>query len=251
MFSSLAARAKSVRLEAVVSGVAIIAWVLMVVAADLVRVPCLGSATADAFSGNEAPDLEIVAASNLPSAGELSERLALFDPTPLFLPSPGGMEREGGADLSAAATADYGPAYKFAETAPTKELIRAAPSGSLQGVAQFLAAPRWFEGMARADEPAAGLAARAREARVDVYRIGEAQRVLSVDILRANGLAGVGWRPLELSVWVTEAGAVGTPITVKGSGVDEVDERIRWIVARELLPTLLLRPGVYRLDVGP
>jgi hypothetical protein len=59
------------------------------------------------------------------------------------------------------------------------------------------------------------------------------------------------WKPLVLIVLVDANSRCFTPSITSGSGIDEVDEKIRWIVGHELLPTLRLRPGMYRLEVGP
>jgi hypothetical protein len=89
------------------------------------------------------------------------------------------------------------------------------------------------------------------EARMDVYQSGSAERMASIPLPDDDLLATTVWGPIRLSVLVDVAGTVASPIVISGSGLGEVDERVRSLVARELLPRLRLRPGVYRLVVGP
>jgi hypothetical protein len=55
---------------------------------------------------------------------------------------------------------------------------------------------------------------------------------------------------MRLMVLVNEVGGVGAPSIIAGSGVDEVDERIRGLAGREWVPASRLRPGIYRLEIG-
>ena len=232
------------RLNLAVVGVAVLAGLALAMLADRVSVPSVESLPAGAFGGQGAPAWEVVAAERLPRVGELRERFELFDPTPLFLPEPPGVARGASAEASIAgggALADYPAALRFGDTAPMRGLEGGRSGLTSQAAAAALSASRWFDGLARGDQPEAGAGAVARVARVEVYRAGESGRVAAVDLLRADGLAGAVWRPMELSVWVANTGLVAAPVVVKSSGVDAVDERIRWIVARELLPTQLLR----------
>ena len=242
------------RLNLTVAGVAVLAGLVLAALADRVSVPEVTALPAGAFGVQGAPAWEVVSARRLPREGELRERLELFDPTPLFLPETGGAAGAGSAEAGGAeggALEDYPAALRFGDTAPMRAMDEARPALTPQTTATTLAAPRWFDGMARADQPVIGAAAVVRAARAEIYRAGESGKLAAVDLLRANGLDGVVWRPMELSVWVADTGLVAAPVVVTSSGVDAVDERIRWIVARELLPTLLLRPGMYRLEVGP
>ena len=73
----------------------------------------------------------------------------------------------------------------------------------------------------------------------------------SVELPQEPALEAEIWQPVELSVLINAAGAVMSPVITSGSGVGEVDERVRTLVKQELLPRLRLRPGAYRLVVGP
>lgn len=86
---------------------------------------------------------------------------------------------------------------------------------------------------------------------MDVYRAGETIRVASEILPPDPALDSAIWRPVELSVLVDAAGVVAAPMVTSGSGTGEVDERVRTLVSREVLPRLPLRPGIYRLVVGP
>jgi hypothetical protein len=57
--------------------------------------------------------------------------------------------------------------------------------------------------------------------------------------------------PLELSLTVLDTGLLTSPVVVTSSGDGRVDERIRWLANRAFLLKMTLRPGIYRLEVGP
>lgn len=201
------------------------------------------------------PTLVLTRVERLPVGGELRERLWLLDPRPLFLPVGRGGAGGAPGPLSgrnpSAATGSIAPALRFADRAPAKEITRPPLPSSPAEAASQLIERRWFRGLARQEAAAEAAAGEMRVARVEVCRLNESESVAAADITTAHGIGPGVWRPLTLTVLVGAAGAVGYPTLVSSSGVDEVDERIRWIVGRELLPRLPLRPGVYRLEVGP
>ena len=203
-----------------------------------------------------APALSIVTVEGLPVDGALRERLVLSDPQPLFLPAGNSValtEPEPAGALSGGRAAGaFPPALYFADSAPARDVLRPLAPASPAEAASWLAATRWFSGLARQGEAEASPpGAVNRVATVEVYRANESGRIVAMDITRLEGLDARVWKPLMLTVLIESAGAVTQPAVAVSSGVDEVDERIRWIVGRELLPTLSLRPGMYRLQVGP
>lgn len=220
--------------------------------AKQVRVP------APPLSGSgkgKAPELVVTRIERLPVGTALREKLQLLDPSPLFMP---GGESEGLAGAEGVpghaegnVTGDFPPALRFSQTAPAAGILRPEMPATPLAAAERLAGDRWFDGLARQDDAAASEASAVRAARVEVYALGEAERVAAVDLAKASGLGGTAWRPLTLTVLMDAAGAVTRPVVATSSGIDEVDERIRWIVGHELLPRLRLRPGIYRLEVGP
>ena len=203
----------------------------------------------------DTPTLVLTRVERLPVGGELRERLWLLDPRPLFLPDDRGGVGGAPGPLSgrnqSPATGPIPPALRFADRAPAKEITTPSLPASPAAAATQLIERRWFRGMARQEAVDGAGVGEIRVARVEVYRVDESESVAAADITTAAGIGPGAWRPLTLTVLVGAAGSVGHPTLVSSSGVDEVDERIRWIVGRELLPRLPLRPGVYRLEVGP
>lgn len=209
----------------------------------------------EALGEKAAPGLMVARRDRLPAGAETRERLWLFDPSPLFLPA--GRETTEGVETGAVEGAgevlkDFPDALQFPMLGPTRGILRPAAVGRPAEAAGRLAAPRWFDTLARTqDGPAASGKAAVRAARVEVSRADGSGLVAAFDVAGGDGWPADGWMPLVLTVFVGKEGAVGGPVIVSGSGDIENDERIRSIVARELLPTLRLRPGIYRLEVGP
>jgi hypothetical protein len=92
---------------------------------------------------------------------------------------------------------------------------------------------------------------KSRAARFEIYRGEEVTPEASMDVNELSGLGLANWRPLELSLLVTPAGMMARPSIVTGSGADDVDQKIRALVVDELLFKVRLRPGIYRILVGP
>ncbi len=249
----MGAHAKPVSMKVIVAAVFVAGWMVLVALASRVNVPSPGGPPRARFGGRAAPSLVITRTERLPADDALREQLYLLDPGPLFMPArESGSEEMTEAGRDGRSVEEFAPALRFfSDTAPARGILRPAAPASAEAAAQALAEPRWFRGLARVDEAASVTANAARAARVDVYLVGTAERVAAVDVAKVSGLDDVAWRPLMFSVLVNEAGSLAPPVVVVSSGVDEVDERFRSIVGRELLPTLLLRPGIYRLEVGP
>lgn len=231
---------------------------LMALAAGTVQVP--SSAGAQVVPAMPVPELVVTRLDWLPSGGEVRERLRLLDPTPLFMPGtraagfdiasegPGG--RPGG-DAGAPIEAEL----VFPDQRPARDVLRAKTPVTPLEATEAVLAPRWFDGMARtkALPPVSieGPAALSGSGRMDVYRSGEAVPQASVVLPNDAVLDATGWRPIEMNLLVNSAGVVATPKITSGSGVTEVDDRVRALARQDLLPSLLLRPGSYRLVVGP
>ncbi len=244
-------------------GVALGIGALMVWVAGVVHVPGVDDQLTEgggAEGGAALPSLRVTRLDALPLGGEARERLRLLDPTPLIMPggrfggvqfTPDGPEdRPGGA-----AGAAIPSALAFPDQRPTREILRPRPPADAAEASEMLAAARWFVGMARLDEPARTGAAEplapAGGGRVDVFPAGESRAAASAELPPDELLGGETWRPVELSMVVSVAGPVTPPIIRTGSGNEEVDQRVRTLLAREVLPRLALRPGSYRLVVGP
>lgn len=232
----------------------------MTLAAGLVRVPGANRFGESQARAADVPELVVTRMDWLPVGGEARERLRLLDPTPLFMPgtrvSDARPNPEGLADRPSGAAGEAIPAaLLFSHDHPTRDILRPSPPATpLEGV-DVVSGSRWFEGMARTDPRPSGAADNpptpGGSGRMDVYRIGEAERIGTVALPPDPMLDAAAWQPLEMSVLIRAGGAVAAPAVTAGSGVGELDERVRTLVARELLPRLLLRPGAYRLVVGP
>lgn len=236
----------------------VVGGVVFALLASKVNVPSVSPLVyEDGSPAQRAPGLVITRVERLPAGGALRERLQLFDPSPLFMPDPGfsdsGVTQSIPQRPDGKLTGPFPPifAFPFPETLPAHGILRSEPPATALVAADRLAAIRWFDGMARMEAPDVSGVPATRAARVEVYRMGEAKRQAAVDIVKAAGLGEMTWKPLELSVIIDASGAVAQPVVTTSSGVDELDERIRWIVGHELLPKLLLRPGIYRFEVGP
>ncbi len=235
--------------------VASVAGLGMVFLASRVRVPGVESGSLDSASSGP-PSLVVARLDWLPAGGELRERLRLLDPTPLFMPGAGagdalsgataGVDRPGGSVTDTA-----GPVFLFSEAGPAKNVLRAPLPDSPLAAFEIAAAPRWFDGLARNADREGGAAASLAAGRLDVYVQGAAACLISVDIPSAPASEPEVWRPVELSVLVDAAGMVASPVVTTGSGVLEIDERVRATLKQDILPRLRLRPGAYRLVVGP
>jgi hypothetical protein len=230
------------------------AAVLMVLAAGSVRGPDSPVGGDGAALARSVPALSVTRVAWL-GAGELRERLRLLDPTPLYMPDAGSgvplagpegmLERPGGE-----VTRGFPPALAFPDERPARDILRSAPPQSSLAASEVVSGSRWFTGMARREAPVLP-APVAGSGRFEVYRVGEGERIASLEFPQDAVLATMDWRPMELMVQVQPAGLVAPPVVMTGSGVVEVDEQVRVLVTREWLPRLLLRPGAYRLLVGP
>ncbi len=227
----------------------------MALAAAWVKLPEPPESAVDATPA--APDLVVTRLRSLPVGGEIRERLRLLDPSPLFLPGGVGAEAAGTAARieqrqGGAVGAGIPPALAFPDQSPAREILRPALPRSGLEAEKWGAADRWFEGMARQGE-VADLPAPAGGARpsLEVFAAGRGERVAKVELPDSPTLSASGWRPLELRVLVDAAGPVASPVIIRGSGVDEVDEYLREAIAKDVLPRLRLRPGAYRLMAGP
>lgn len=245
------------RVWLVPAAVAVGAAAGLVLVAAAVRLPQTGR---EAAMPAAVPSLLVARIDALPAGSEVRERLRLLDPTPLFMPTGNGgagpLAEEGPGERPSGAAGEAEPlALVFPDTNPTSALGRATPPASALAASERVGQTRWFRGMARGDSAPA---LRAEDplrvvgaGRVDVYRMGEPGRVAQMELPPDERLSAETWRPVELSVLVAVAGTVASPQVLASSTSGEVDERVRTLVAKEVLPRLRLRPGSYRFVVGP
>lgn len=226
--------------------------VALALLASWVRVPTM-PVSGSALQGQ--PGLMITRADRLPVMGGVREQIWLLDPGPLFMPdaasvgqgSANGLQSRSGGQAEQA----YPAALSFPERQPTVDLLRNRVLRTPVEEAANLAAPRWFEGMARAEITLNEGAKRARAARIEVYELGHSGVVAGFELKEDEVFNANSWMPLELSVTVLDTGTLTRPVLVTSSGNERVDDRIRWLVGRDLLLKTRLRPGIYRMEVGP
>lgn len=229
--------------------------VLIVTFAGMVELPDLPRMGIAAGASGEfrAPGLVLTRAEATRADDVLGERLRLFDPTPLFLP----VAREGFApkveavrDSGEGEVARPFPArLSYDEGREVVDILRPAIP-SVPAAAAELAAPRWFEGLASTATDGARGPVATPSARVKFFRFGTGELILDKAFDLDATLTDGGWAPMRLMVLVNEVGGVGAPSIITGSGVDEVDERIRGLAGREWVPASRLRPGIYRMEIG-
>lgn len=215
------------------------------------------------------PELVLAGAEAAAPRGVVGERLRLLDPAPLFLPLRVGAGLSGGreprlAESTGTVGAVFPAILRYNEAADLRALLRPSAISNPVEVASILLEPRWFEGLARDGSPDGGLksadstavssrpvAAIERAFQVRVFRVSDKAPQAVVDWGAPGDIAVELWKPLKLMVLINSSSRWTTPSIISGSGIDEVDEKIRWIVGRDLLPTLGLWPGLYRFEVGP
>lgn len=202
------------------------------------------------------PGLMIMRADRLPVVGGVREQIWLLDPGPLFMPDGASIGQGGVKGLQSRsggqAEKSYPAALNFPDEQPTGGLLRPPTIRTPAEAAAKLAEPRWFEGMSRSQtvEVAAGGALK-RAARFELFQLGQPGAVAAYDLQTDEVLSAVSWKPLELSLTILDSNVLTRPVVVTSSGNERVDDRVRALAGRELLLKTRLRPGIYRLEVGP
>lgn len=221
--------------------------------ASVVRVPTHRAGMEMASEGRGAPGLVISRVDRLSAGDGLRERLWLLNPSPLYMPvadsaGPSGLpERPGGR-----AAEMFSPELLYPERRPGAVILKPAIPATAAVAAADLADARWFKGMTRSgDVGDAPVVPAVRAARLTLYKQGVARAEAVFDLVADSVLGSVVWRPVELIVVIDAIGAVSKPTMAASSGEERADERIREVVGREFLSKLSLRPGIYRVEVGP
>lgn len=230
--------ARSLRSVAVlfVAGLLVIAWLI-----SLVRTP--------------APPVRPQASAALRSVGIVDpvviKGTMLFDPTPLFLPTPYNSSRKsyvprepGGAFAG----------FAFKQVFKESQLVLDLPAAS--GVPETPAASLTdeppgapFLAFGRGDPVLQ--AVRPRAAYVEIDREGTGERVFGQSVDDAHPPGTLAWQPMEFMAAVDAAGLVGPVVPTVRSGVAEVDEYFGHYLADTLRVGQRLSPGFYRILVGP
>jgi hypothetical protein len=176
----------------------------------------------------------------------------LRDPTPLFLPTEYNSSRQEYVAVEpAGAFEGFPPQYVFEATQldlrlPPAEVVPSSPAEALAG--DPLGAP--FVGFGRGDLVVQPVAKRA--AYVEIMESGTGRLVYGAAIGDARPPASsVPWQPMEFMAAVDAAGLVGSLVPTVRSGVDEMDAYFSRYLTETLCVGQRLRPGFYRISVGP
>lgn len=208
-----------------------------------------------ASSGSSRPELVVVRLDHMPRADGTRDRLELLDPTPLFMPAgerglganPDFLGKQSGGAVGKV----FQPEMSFLERGAGRTVLLPAAPGSAVKAMEVVTEIRSFEGLSRAESPLVKPRLKARAARLEVYPSDDTTPGIVMDLDQLPGSDSPSWRPMELSLLVTSAGMITRPSIVSGTGLDEADLKIRAYLADELLPKAALRPGIYRILVGP
>lgn len=228
---------------------------ILALLATFVRVPA--GPTEESALGDpanmEAPGLVISRIDRLPVGDGLRERLWLLNPSPLYMPvadatGPSGLpERPGGR-----AAEMFAPMLVYPDRRPGRGILRPKAPATPTVAAERLEAVHWFQGMSRSGDVGGALVAPlTRAARITLYRQGGSAPEIARDLVADEEMGSRPWRPVEMNVVFDAVGPVSRPTLVTSSGDDRVDDRIRQVVGRDFLSKLSLRPGIYRIEVGP
>ena len=181
----------------------------------------------------------------------LAERLAAYDPAPLFIPSPMGSN-----DAVLPEAVRSGAGGPFAALPP--ELTKTGPIKFPSPVVVPRTAVEGLRLTERTDSPLAlqrvdtvGAALAGRMARVDVVTADDGRVALTLSLPVGAGLSQNDWQPLELMGAVTRSGLTGDLVVTSSSGSDEIDEFFRSHLRKNVRIGERLPAGFYTFRVGP
>ncbi|HWA87981.1 MAG TPA: hypothetical protein VG710_17265 [Opitutus sp.] len=184
----------------------------------------------------------------------LREEAMLRDPTPLFLPTrwSAGAEvatedkrREPGSSFT-----DF--SAKFAFEGPELKLNLPAPIAIPERPADAFATDkpkRPFLGFGETDRAAPVL--EARGAFIKVVAEADGRMEFAEPLVAAKPPGEAAWEPMEFLVAVDPAGVVSPPVLTRSSRVAAVDDYFQGFLTENLHIGDRLRPGFYRVAIGP
>jgi len=189
---------------------------------------------------------------------ELRAQVELYDPKPLFLPTP-----INSSDPALPATLRREPGSAFKAIPPKPLFIEyeklnielpypvAMPENPAEVWRTGETANPFFS-FGRINYPYTPLPKRL--AFLEVLQAKTGRTVIAVPLSTdpKNSLPAVDWQPLEMAVAVEPTGLVGEPmVTGLGSGFDEVDDYFRAFIVKQFRLGARLPPGFYMLRIGP
>lgn len=86
---------------------------------------------------------------------------------------------------------------------------------------------------------------------LEVAHAGNGELVYRSELPVVEGAPTVDWAPLQLITAVNSAGLIGSPFVIVGSGVAAFDSWIVDYLASRYRLGERLRPGIYRISLGP
>jgi hypothetical protein len=182
----------------------------------------------------------------------LRERADLLDPTPLFFPTewnygqqplPSRLRNQPGQVF-----ASFDPKFTVQDQNLKtfgREAVR-APERLADVLTQGNEAP--FAGMGHAAERRASLSERAGFLEIRDF---SGSNIIIEQPLTGFLVPRSDYAPLEFIVAVSSAGVVGDPVLASGSGWEDVDAFFRSYLVKTFRVGERLRPGSYRVLVGP
>jgi hypothetical protein len=213
-------------------------------AAVLFRAPTVPPPAPQAAAGR--PVVGVAAADPV-----LTEEAALFDRTPLFLPTEwNSTEKELPRQEPGGAFAGFPDKFAFSENELGLNLPPPIKVPARLPDALAVNPPRdLMLGIGRTNYAAPVLAPRG--AYVEVMAAASGRKVLVGALSDAQPPGDGTWQPLEFMVAVDPAGLVGAPVLTVRSGAEDVDAYFRKYLAENLRVGDRLEPGFYRISVGP
>ncbi len=228
---------------------AVLAFAAMVSAAALVRTP----PPPPAVQKSAPPGLLVARLEDFPANGALRETMALLDPAPLFLPSAQPERQAGDSETlaqSGRAAAALPPVLVYPDTRPSERLPRPRVPGTPLAAADLTLEPRWFSGLAQV--VTADAVKRPPSAPVcRLLDLANGAEIATTELSEDPGMGQIEWPPLEFTVLIDAAGAPLLVSPSAGNGGDEIGERVRELIRLQIVPSLRLRPGLYRALVNP
>ena len=188
------------------------------------------------------------------AADVITEQLAAYDPTPLFLPTA---MNSHGKKLSTEERANAGgpftdldPQLVFNKDRANLEFspIIDVPTSPVRGLALTDCRERPLA-MGRTDEVGAALPG--RSGFLEAVRVRDNRVVLTLTLPETDKQPEVDWQPMQLLGSVSRFGLVGGLVVTISSGSDAMDDYFNAQLTRVLRVGERLPPGFYTFRVGP
>lgn len=194
----------------------------------------------------------------------LREEIALQDPTPLFLPTEWNTSRAT-TEIQrepAAALRNFPPQLAFGEGNPEISFPRpvevpASPEAALKSGSTSDLLHAFGQRDSRVPAALPGRFAALRVARaadgtpVAITHAPDGTPVWQDELPAVEGTPAGDWSPVDILAAIGPGGLVGTPVLTASSGFEEMDVWLPRYLAKTYRLGERLRPGFYRISVGP